>query len=378
MIIRAITKKNEPSHLVTFNIGIAIILVCVLFLTLSANAGPEKDKMIQEARKALENADPLMGDWQGSWSLDDGTDSGSLVAQVIALGKGTYKANFNGEFDFFWPPLFELAGRLEDSAAQFNGQPEINNRRIDVQSVIKDGKFTGKFKGRGDDGREATGKFSMEKVIRLSPTLGAKPPTGAIVLFDGKNFDQWQPIRPRPGINSIQWKLLKNGAMEVKPRTSSIITKKKFTNVKLHIEFRTPFMPDARGQARGNSGVYLQGRYEVQILDSYGLEGLDNECGGIYKVARPRVNMCAPPTQWQTYDITFHASGVNDSSEKTGPRMTVLHNGVLIHNKVNVSKPTTAAPDSSRSGPGGIYLQDHGNPVQFRNIWAVELSDAKP
>lgn len=374
MVTSVIKEKNELSYFVTFT----ILWTCILLLIPSAHASVNKEQMIREARKALENADPFMGDWQGSWSLDDGTNSGELVAQVIALGKGTYKANFNGEFDYFWPPLFELGGRLEDAAAQFKGKPEIGNMTLDIQSTIENGKFTGKFKGIGDDGLERTGKFSMEKVIRLSPTLGAKPPVGAMVLFDGKNFNAWQPIRPRPGIKSIQWKLLDNGAMEVKPRTSSIITKKRFTNVKLHVEFRSPFMPDARGQKRGNSGVYLQGRYEVQILDSYGLEGLDNECGGIYKVGRPRVNMCAPPTQWQTYDITFHAGGVNDSGEKTGPLMTVLHNGVLIHDKVSVSKPTTAAPDPSRSGPGGIYLQDHGNLVQFRNIWVVELPEATP
>jgi len=374
MITKTATKKNEPSYFIT----LTIIVACVLLMTSSTHAGSEKDRMIRETKKAMNGADPFMGDWQGRWSLDDQTDSGTLVAQVIALGKGIYKANFNGEFDYFWPPLFELAGRLEDDSPQFNGKPEIGNMTLEIQSTIKNGKFTGKFKGFGDNGMERTGKFSMEKVIRLSPTLGEKPPTGAIVLFDGKNFDQWQPVRPRPGIDSVQWKLVEGGAMEVKPRTSSIITKKKFTNVKLHIEFRTPFMPDARGQGRGNSGVYLQGRYEVQILDSYGLEGLDNECGGIYKVARPMVNMCAPPMQWQTYDITFYASGVNDRGEKTGPQMTVVHNGIMIHNKVNVSKPTTAAPDSSRTGPGGIYLQDHNNPVQFRNIWLVECPDTAP
>lgn len=374
MITKTFTNKYGPSYFITFT----IVVACVLFMTSSTNAGSEKDRMIRETKKAMNRADPFMGDWQGNWSLDDGTNSGDLVAQVIALGKGTYKANFNGEFDYSWPPLFELAGRLEEDLPHFNGKPEVGNMTLDIHSTIKDGKFTGKFKGFGDDGMERTGKFLMEKVVRLSPTLGEEPPTGAIVLFDGKNFDQWQPVRPKPGIDSVQWKRVEGGAMEVKPRTSSIITKKKFTNVKLHIEFRTPFMPNARGQGRGNSGVYLQGRYEVQILDSYGLEGLDNECGGIYKVARPMVNMCAPPMQWQTYDITFYASGVNDSGEKTGPRMTVVHNGFMIHNKVNVSKPTTAAPDSSRTGPGGIYLQDHSNPVQFRNIWLVELPDTTP
>ena len=128
-------------------------------------------------------------------------------------------------------------------------------------------------------------------------------------------------------------------------------------------------MPEARGQGRGNSGVYLQGRYEVQVLDSYGLEGKDNECGGIYKVGAPLVNMCAPPMQWQTYDITFHAP----KSESAGATVTVVHNGVTIHNDLIIPKPTGGALDSNVTEPGGIYLQDHGNPVQFRNIWLVEL-----
>jgi hypothetical protein len=378
MVIRVVTKKSEPSRFTAYGKGVAIVLACISFMAVSGTAGPENNKMVREARKAMDRADPFMGDWQGNWTLDDGYTSGPLVAQVIALGKGEYRANFHGEFDYAWPPLFALSGRLEGAKAQFNGRAEFEGNALDIQSAIKDGKFTGKFKGRGADGFDVAGTFSMEKVIRLSPTLGAKPPAGAIVLFDGKDFDEWKPIRAKPEVDSVQWRLLEGGSMEVKPRTSSIITKKKFTNVKLHVEFRTPFMPNARGQGRGNSGVYLQGRYEVQVLDSYGLQGLDNECGGIYRVGRPMVNMCAPPTQWQTYDITFQARGVNENGEEIGPVMTVLHNGVMIHDKVSVSKPTTAAPDSTRTGPGGIYLQDHGNPVQYRNIWLVELPDATP
>jgi len=357
-----------------------VMLVCLLGGSGEVLADSASSELEPEVKKAMESADPFMGDWQGRWTLDDGSDSGSLVAQVLALGKEGCRANFHYNFEYEWPPLFVLSGKGRDSSVPLNGRAEFEGKVLEIQSSIKAGRFTGKFKGTDDDAN-ISGTFTMEKTIRLSPTLGAKPPEGAIVLFDGKGASlkkNWQMSGPRPGVEEIQWRV-KDGAMEVTPRTSSIITKAKFGDVKLHLEFRTPFMPDARGQGRGNSGVYLQGRYEVQILDSYGLEGKDNECGGIYTVAKPLVNMCAPPTQWQTYDITFRAPRFDANGEKIDlATLRVLHNGVTIHDGVRVGRPTTAAPDKTEKGPGGIYLQDHGNPVQFRNIWLVELPAANP
>jgi hypothetical protein len=362
---------------------IAVILVCGLMFGLTADAGARQNRLLRQAKKAMEAADPYMGDWRGDSKFDDGSDS-DLVAQVIASGKGTYQANFHVKFGYTWPPVFKLAGVLEGQVVKFSGRPEIKGSPLDVQSTISDGKFTGKFKGRSPEGEDVSGSFTLQKVIRLSPKLGAKPPADAIVLFNGKNFDRWEPAKSRRSGQEIQW-LLKNGAMEVKPRTGGIITKKKFGDCKLHIEFRTPFMPDARGQGRGNSGVYLQGRYEVQILDSYGLEGRDNECGGIYGVGAPLVNMCAPPTQWQTYDITFRAPRFDTNGKKTSlATLKVVHNGVTIQEGkdgeggVKAKGPTTAAPDNTEKGPGGVYLQDHGNKVQFRNIWLVELPPENP
>lgn len=329
----------------------------------------------QPAAKAVESVDPFMGDWQGRWELDDGSDSGPLAAQVIALGKGQYQARLLESFDARVDPYIVLDGRREDSKVRLSGHSTLKNNpvQLDVQAVIEADKFTGTLKGREEgNGQEHPGKLSLGRTIRLSPTLGAKPPRGAIVLFDGKNFDQWRPADKKPGQDSVQWKLA-DGAMEVKPGTGSIITKKEFNDLKLHLEFRTPFMPEARGQGRGNSGVYLQGRYEVQVLDSYGLEGLDNECGGIYRVAAPLVNMCAPPMQWQTYDITFRAPRLDQAgNKKSDPCLTVIHNGVKIHDQVNMPGSTTAALGGDAAKPGGIYLQDHGNTVQFRNIWLVE------
>jgi len=365
-------KKNRKYRFVINPAGLpdkimALIWALVLSLALVSCTGPARGKLVLEAKEAIERADPVMGDWQGSWKRDDESDSGLLVAQVIAQGAGKYRANFLKEFDTRIPPLAVLESRLQDKAVRFTGPAEYNGIEFQVQAVIKDGKFTGSFQGQ-----DFVGSFIMKKVVRLSPTLGAKPPAGAIVLFDGKNFDEWKHTGKKPGVDSVQWKLA-GGAMEVKPGSGSIITRKEFADVKLHLEFRTPFMPDARGQGRGNSGVYLQGRYEVQVLDSYGLEGRDNECGGIYSVAPPLVNMCAPPTQWQTYDITFRAPRFDSTGKKKQDAyMTVIHNGVKIHNNVKVSKATTAAPGGD---VGGIYLQDHGNPVQYRNIWLVELPE---
>jgi len=131
----------------------------------------------------------------------------------------------------------------------------------------------------------------------------------------------------------------------------------------LHVEFMTPFQPAARGQGRGNSGVYPPGGREIQVLDSFGLEGLANECGGIYKSNRPRVNMCLPPLSWQTYDIAYHPPKIGrDGRTLVEPAWyKVVHNGVTIHEKAALGK--------GRSG--ALNLQDHGNPVSYRNIWIV-------
>ena len=341
---------------------VAILILALTFpLVLSSCGGLAKVDPVLEAENSLTSADPFMGDFQGDWQLDDGADSGQLVAQVIALGKGKYRAVFFGEFDTRTEPVAVINDEIEDDKATFKGQANSEGGQLDIEGTIEGDKFTGSFKGW-----DFSGKFELSKTIRVSPTLGAKAPAGAIKLFNGKNFKQWKPTKS--DADSVEWKLVKGGAMEVHGKSGSIVTKKKFTDFKLHVEFRPPFMPEKSGQGRGNSGVYLQGRYEVQVLDSYGLEGLDNECGGIYKIGPPLVNMCAPPAQWQTYDITFTAP-------KSGkPAVTtVVHNGVTIHDEKVLPGPTGGALDKNVNEPGGIYLQDHGNPMQFRNIWLVEL-----
>ena len=228
-----------------------------------------------------------------------------------------------------------------------------------------DGQVRGVIAGRDK------GEFRLTQFQRPSPTLGARPPAGAVVLFDGKNLDAWQP---RSGKGEVKWRLVEGEAMQV--NGGDIMTREKFTDFKLHIEFRTPYMPTASGQGRGNSGVYPQGRWEIQVLDSYGLEGADNECGGIYTLARPAVNACLPPLAWQAYDITFRGARADASGRKTeNARITVVHNGVTIHDNLELPRTTGGALDDKDTTPGPILLQDHGNPVQYRNIWLERVNE---
>ena len=193
-----------------------------------------------------------------------------------------------------------------------------------------------------------------------------------IVLFDGTDFSHWM----HPNGKDVRWERV-GDAMKIVPRTGSIITKRNFRDFKLHIEFKLPQLPaNVRGQGRGNSGVYIQRRYEVQILDSYGLPRKNNECGSIYKTRAPDKNVCKKPGEWQSYDITFRAArfdGEGKNAKKVkNARITVRHNGVMIHDDVDVPNKTGAGrPEGPEPGP--ILLQEHGNKVEFRNIWIEPL-----
>lgn len=201
----------------------------------------------------------------------------------------------------------------------------------------------------------------LKKQQRRSPTLGAVPPPGAIILFGNAS---------EGGSSTAEWdngRIDNEGLLMQGP-----VSKRTFGDFTLHVEFLLPFMPAERGQGRANSGVYLQKRYEVQILDSFGLAGESNECGGLYTLKKPDVNMCLPPLSWQTYDIDFRAARFDSAGDKSQPaRLTVRHNGVLIHDDVAISDKTgNGLPEKPTPGP--LALQDHGNPVRFRNVWVME------
>lgn len=223
-----------------------------------------------------------------------------------------------------------------------------------------------RVEGDADTVDQLVESMGLKRVERKSPTLGAKPPADAIVLFDGSE----ESLRANwnDGAKRTEDGLLMQGAT----------SKQTFGDYRLHLEFITPYMPNASGQGRGNSGVYHQGRYETQVLDSFGLAGKNNETGGIYEIRDPDLNMCLPPLTWQTYDVEFTAARFDAQGKKTAPaRLTVNLNGVPVQVGVEVPGPTRAAPKNETPEPGPIYIQDHGNPVRFRNIWIVPRDAAK-
>jgi hypothetical protein len=205
--------------------------------------------------------------------------------------------------------------------------------------------------------------------------VAGQPPADAIMLFDGTNVEAWQYTDGR----DVQWFLNEDDrSMTIKPGAGSIITRMSHGACQLHIEFSTPIPAQGEGQARGNSGVYLQSRYEVQILDSYENETYpDGQCGAIYGQYPPLVNVCRKPGEWQTYDIIFHPPVFDDADGKvSGGTMTVFQNGVLVQDHVALHGPTTAAMGSqSEIGDRPFYLQDHHNAVRFRNIWMRRLGN---
>ena len=257
---------------------------------------------------------------------------GKLGAHVIALGGDDFQAVFytGGLPGAGWDGENRslLAGVLKDDKVAFT--PADGNRKYLGKSAGEFSasqkyppkghqKFTGEISGDTFSGKSEDGKaFSLKKETRVSKSMGAKPPKSAIVLFDGTNQDAFNG-----GRLDEDTKFLNTDGRDIR-------TKEKFNNYKMHVEFMLPYRPDARGQGRGNSGFYQVDHYEVQILDSFGLEGVNNECGGVYKNASPIVNMCLPPLTWQTYDIEFTNAVVEDGEKKSKARITLHHNGVLI------------------------------------------------
>ncbi|HSC53070.1 MAG TPA: DUF1080 domain-containing protein [Phnomibacter sp.] len=198
-------------------------------------------------------------------------------------------------------------------------------------------------------------------------------PQDAIVLFDGKNLDKWVSEKTGPA----SWTIA-DGSMTVKPQSGGIVTKESFGDCQLHIEWRTPAVVKGEGQGRGNSGIFLMGRYELQVLDNYNNTTYSNgQAGSIYKQHIPLANACRPPGEWQTYDIIFTAPVFYENGTLKSPaRITVLHNGVLVQNNISIWGSTQyigIAQYEKHAAKAPIMLQDHGDLVSYRNIWIRPL-----
>ena len=271
--------------------------------------------------------------WDGkNKSLLDGSLDGTIAKFTEAKGKRKYLAKGANEFSAtrYFPPAGHRPANL-----------------IATSKVIE---------GKYNDGDS----FRLESIIRKSNSIGDTPPKKAIVLFDGSNKNEWIGGRV-----DTKTKLLNTDGKDIK-------TKRKFSNYSMHVEFMLPYKPAGRGQKRGNSGFYQVDHYEVQILDSFGLEGLNNECGGVYTKKGSDVNACLSPLQWQTYDISFTNAVVKSGKKVKNARMTVLLNGIIIHNNIEINGKTGGSRKEPEGTPGPIKLQGHNNPLQFRNIWIVE------
>ncbi|MBT6158069.1 MAG: DUF1080 domain-containing protein [Planctomycetaceae bacterium] len=318
----------------------------VLVGAMSAHAQDKKKQAATDISQVDEDY-ALQGEYfgQARTAANGSWRTGYVGLQVVALGDGKFDA-------VLYTGGLPGAGWNRRDKQQLSGMREGDSLRL------QDGPFTIDVNGRraeiSYEGQSANSR--IDKILRISPTVGNRPSHNATVLFDGTNTD-----------------LFKNGRMtENGLLMEGADTRDAYRDFTLHLEFRLPYMPHARGQGRSNSGVYLQSRYEVQILDSFGLEGVHNECGGLYKQRPPAVNMCYPPLRWQTYDLTLTSAKFDKSGKKIkNARLTVRHNGELIHDDVELKNKTGAGrPEGPEALP--TKLQNHGNPVRFRNIWLVQ------
>ena len=305
---------------------------------------------------AMADADfPFQGEYVGEIPVDGQPMRVGL--QVIARGNGAFDVvAFPGGLpgDGWQAPMKETVKgtRVGDGAEARVTVEGVDSAGVSRRGVIR----RGKADVLGDDDAVVA---TLDKVDRTSPTLGAPPPEGAVVLVDGSG-----PVAERETL--VTPRLTDDGLV-----MEGMTTRQAFGDARWHIEFRLPYMPAASGQARGNSGAYVMGVYEVQMLDSFGLEGRDNECGGVYSVKPPAVNMCLPPLAWQTYDIDVTAPRFEGGRKAKNARMTVRHNGVVIHDDIEIAKVTPGGVRGEEGPTGPLFLQDHGNPVRYRNIWVL-------
>ncbi len=299
-----------------------------------------------------EDDDYVMGNYEGQFT-EDGWNGRALRAQVAATSAIRWRAVFyvddarvqiTGKKRKFEGAPGEKE-RPRDKIVDFKGtvnlDPELTGPYV-ITGVLEKETFKGEFSGK-----EKGGAFELKRVFHKPPTLGMALPEGATMLFDGSSLDNLVAL--------THWRIQADKSVQI--QGSDLHTKQEIGSALIHLEFRCPFMPNDNGQARGNSGVYVQGRYEVQVLDSFADLPADNLCGGIYKEAKPVVCASLPPLQWQTYDITFTAPDFDASGNKTkNARITVVHNGITIHDDVELSDRTPGGLGGGEAPTGALLF----------------------
>jgi hypothetical protein len=342
---------------------LALLLCCPLQSTLSAPETPKVRVAREAAFAALEpkEAGPdfaVQGEYVGT--TKDTTQT--WASQISSLGRGNFRivvlrgglpgAGWDGK------TKFDGSGRRIGDKVLWRG---VNKAPLEL--AWKNGIVSGAIAGH---------QIELAKVERRSPTLEAAAPDNAKVLFSGAHVDNWK--RGKMDVRH----LLAADLPEFKTVNPGPTTLGTFADFKLHLEFRLPFQPSRRGQARGNSGVYLQGRYELQIVDSFGVHlgedwAVGDVCGEVASQVAPKVNACLPPLAWQTLDVEFKAARFDKAGKKLQPaRVTARLNGILIHDNVAIPKASIAGLLKEGATQGPLMLQDHDCPVFYRNIWIVK------
>jgi len=296
----------------------------------------------------------VQGLYEGAYAAGGG--SHKVEARVVATGDRNYTVFLREMTGSGTKALGQLDGKTEGDAVRFSGK-------------IGDADWAGAWADGAVAGTCGGGKFALKRVLRKPPTLGAKPPAGAVVLLaiGEKAFDKVVVHKDKQG-NLPEWVPGDDGGFVVPKRGFN--SKQRFAGpFRLHVEFKCPLMPKARGQGRGNSGVYLPCGQEIQVLDSFGMTTYTGGgCGGLYKWKDPDAFdafslASLPPLQWQTYDVEYRVKKANGKPVGK-PVITVWHNGIKIHDNVELK---------GNAREGDFHFQNHGNPVQYRNIWVAPL-----
>lgn len=315
---------------------------------------------------AQERIIPVFGNWHGEF-ISDAWKNYSIRAEVIGESRTTYKAILIIDSDEIDELRVEVPGKTTRNITNFEGKVNLGNA-LGVEYTVTGSVSKGVFNG-SLSGKKGEGKFELKRIEIIPPTLGQEAPEGAVKLMwkgmtDADLDNRW--------LVQKHWRINENGIAQI--QHSDIVSQQLFSDAQYHVEFAAPYMPDDRGQGRGNSGVYILGKYEVQVLDSFGLPAKDNECGGIYQIATPLVNACLPPLEFQTYDITFHAAKFDANGNKTkNAVITVIHNGITIHDNVELPARTGGGIGGKESTEGPLLIQDHNDLPRFRNIWVKPL-----